>query len=342
MGWNILKNKIPFRTGGGTSWSSYWLTLISAIIEDAAPTNVVLTFPTAKPALGATDFTIAGFTISSASWTGSVLTLVLSTAVIYGDSLTVTFVPTGGTNAVTNNVAIEAETIALIARMTAVGETPVAARQIVINNTIRRLKVAGIWAKLDCLWMMAAHGVASAKLNWIQDAYNITAANNPTFTTDVGFSGNGSSSHLKTGFQPYTHGVKYTQNNASFGFSKSSNTGSGVLLGSHDTAPAVTAIALSNTIAWINNDTSVTLSSANIIGNLIVTRLNTAIALYQNGSPSDSDTSASVTLPDLEVMILARNLDGAANGFSNETVDFVFFGAYLTPTEISTLDSILR
>lgn len=105
MGWVIGHgNSFIFRQGGGQKWSSYWTTLISATVEQAAPTNVVLTFPTAKPALGASDFTIAGFTISSASWTGAVLTLALSTAVNYGDSVVVTFVKTGGTYTATNNV----------------------------------------------------------------------------------------------------------------------------------------------------------------------------------------------------------------------------------------------
>ena len=90
----------------GINWSSYWTTLISATVENAAPTHVVLTFPTAQTSLGATDFTIAGFTISSASWTGAVLTLVLSSAVIqYNGNLTITFVPTSETGTVTNNVS---------------------------------------------------------------------------------------------------------------------------------------------------------------------------------------------------------------------------------------------
>jgi alpha-L-fucosidase len=85
------------------SWSTYWTTLISAVVEDAAPTNVVLTFPTAKTSLGASDFTIAGFTISSASWVGSVLTLVLAETVLFDDVLVITFVKTGQTANVTNN-----------------------------------------------------------------------------------------------------------------------------------------------------------------------------------------------------------------------------------------------
>jgi hypothetical protein len=87
---------------GSGSLSSYWNTLISATVEDAAPTHVVLTFPQAKT-FSASDFTIAGFTVLSGSWAGSVYTLVLSTSVVYGNSLTVVWKGTNS-HAVTNNV----------------------------------------------------------------------------------------------------------------------------------------------------------------------------------------------------------------------------------------------
>ncbi len=105
-GISVNKIPIPFRKSG-INWSSYWATLISATVENAAPTHVVLTFPTAQTSLGASDFTIAGFTVSSASWTGAVLTLVLLYPVtVYSGNLTITFVKTGGTAVVTNNVAM--------------------------------------------------------------------------------------------------------------------------------------------------------------------------------------------------------------------------------------------
>lgn len=53
---------IPFKKSG-QSWSSYWTTLISAIIEDANPDKVVLTYPTGTTLL-ATDYSIPGKTIS--------------------------------------------------------------------------------------------------------------------------------------------------------------------------------------------------------------------------------------------------------------------------------------
>lgn len=96
----------------GVSWPAYWASLISATVENAAPTHLVLTFPNAQPSLDASDFTVAGFTISSASWTGAVLTLVLSEAVIvFDEDLTITFNTTGQTATVTNNVADDGETV---------------------------------------------------------------------------------------------------------------------------------------------------------------------------------------------------------------------------------------
>lgn len=87
---------------GGISWSSYWETLISAVIEDAAPSNLVLTFP-APAIVSAADFAVSDNTVSSLSWAGNVLTLVLGTPVIYGDTPTVNFKSLGA-KTVTNNV----------------------------------------------------------------------------------------------------------------------------------------------------------------------------------------------------------------------------------------------
>jgi hypothetical protein len=81
----------------------YWRTLISATVEDVAPTKVVLTFSSPNTAV-ANDFTIAGFTIYSHFWSGSVLTLTLTTEVIYGNPLVINYVPRNQTQAVTNNV----------------------------------------------------------------------------------------------------------------------------------------------------------------------------------------------------------------------------------------------
>lgn len=97
---------IPFQKNA-FSFSSYWATLISATVENAAPTHVVLTFPAAQTSLLAADITCTvngvARTVSSASWTGAVWTVVLASAVEYGDVVVMTFKLTN-TVTVTNNV----------------------------------------------------------------------------------------------------------------------------------------------------------------------------------------------------------------------------------------------
>lgn len=197
------------------SWQRYWAGLISATIEDAAPIDVVLTFPTAKNLI-ASDFTIAGKTISGAVWVGSVLTLTVSVAFVYGDNPVVTFVKTGGTANVTNNITQESEATALIGRMTAISETPSASEQVKINNFYKAIKTGGVLTKADVLHIMVGLGTdrrASAKLNWAKDVHNSTEGGTPYYNRNYGF--NGIKLHyLDTGFNPLANGSKFLQDDA--------------------------------------------------------------------------------------------------------------------------------
>ena len=93
-----------------------------------------------------------------------------------------------------------AEGSALFARMV---PAPSGARGPLIDATIRSLKTAGVWAKLDGLWVTAAHSEQAAQLNWVGATNTLTAVGAlPTFTVDRGYQGNGSSQLLTTGFIP--------------------------------------------------------------------------------------------------------------------------------------------
>lgn len=109
--------------------------------------------------------------------------------------------------------ALDADAATLIAAMTT---EPDATRQGLIDDLIVGLKTDGVWAELDELWVTAAHAEQAALLGW-KRAHDLTAVNAPTFTTDRGFTGNGTTSYLNTNFVPSTDGVQYTQNDASMG-----------------------------------------------------------------------------------------------------------------------------
>ena len=107
------------------------------------------------------------------------------------------------------------EAHALIARMSV---RPDGARQHLISRMIVDLKSAGIWDKLDVLWVEAAHDEQASRLNWKNNSsFDLTAVNTPTFTADRGYAGNGTTSYLNTNWAPSTNAVNFTQDAASFG-----------------------------------------------------------------------------------------------------------------------------
>lgn len=114
--------------------------------------------------------------------------------------------------AVTDLIAgYEDETIALMARMDV---QPVSARREAINDLVAAVKDAGVWDKLDGLWLLAAHDDQAARRNWVADQFNLTAVNSPTFTEDQGFTGDGATSYLGSGLYSNTAGIKYAQDDA--------------------------------------------------------------------------------------------------------------------------------
>ena len=92
---------------------------------------------------------------------------------------------------------------------------PSASQRILQNQLVVDLKAGGIWTTLDTFAVFATDGNSDfALIDWIRLS-QYTAVNSPTFTTNGGFNGNGTSSYIDTNFNPATSGVNYTQNDAS-------------------------------------------------------------------------------------------------------------------------------
>jgi len=98
--------------------------------------------------------------------------------------------------------------------------TPGGARESAYASCIDLLVSAGVFAKLDCLYLFAAVDEATAFTNLIQTPfqagrYQSTGA--ADFTVDVGFSGGLAGEHITTNFNPSTAAGKYAQNSACVG-----------------------------------------------------------------------------------------------------------------------------
>lgn len=117
-----------------------------------------------------------------------------------------------GPDAVRSGLTFDPSAEALFARMAV---QPTDARKVLYNTFIVSLKTAGVWAKRDTIYLLAAHTSQAALLNIKQNAFNATAVSAPTFTTDRGFTSAGVGSYLDTGYTPSTSGGVMTLNNAS-------------------------------------------------------------------------------------------------------------------------------
>jgi hypothetical protein len=111
--------------------------------------------------------------------------------------------------------AFDADYQAVLDYATTQGYTlPSESQQLLQNQLVVDLKDGGIWSKLDTFAVFATDGNSDfALIDW-KRLSQYTAVNSPTFTTNVGFSGNGTSAYVNTNFNPSTSGVNYTLNNA--------------------------------------------------------------------------------------------------------------------------------
>lgn len=107
----------------------------------------------------------------------------------------------------------DAGAAALIGRMAA---PPDAARTALIATLIADLKSAGIWARLDGFWVLAAHNAQAAGLNWCSASMELVPMNAPVFTQDRGYQGDGAAAYLSI-TDADTASSRYQYMDASFG-----------------------------------------------------------------------------------------------------------------------------
>lgn len=94
---------------------------------------------------------------------------------------------------------------------------PIAPRETLYAALIDSLVAAGVWAILDVLYIFAAADLGTAFTNLISDSYRaVWPAGTCTFTTDRGFTPNGSANYIDTGFNPASGTPNFQRNNASY------------------------------------------------------------------------------------------------------------------------------
>jgi hypothetical protein len=120
----------------------------------------------------------------------------------------------GDTNIV--GFAYDADYQAILDYATTQGYTlPSEPQRLKQNTLLIALKDAGVWSKLDTFANFATDGSTQfALIDW-KRLVQYNASTGPTFTTNEGFMGNGTSSYIDTNFNPASGTNNYTLNNAS-------------------------------------------------------------------------------------------------------------------------------
>lgn len=327
------------------SWSSYW-TPQTAVVENAVPTDVVLTYAKAvNPADAiAGNFTIAGKTISGAvlDGTGKILTLTVTVAFVYGDSITVV---ANGTNiAVTNNISAEAELTTYITGLI----TPLSTATLKkINDYLKLIKTdlgaTDLEDAEDVDIILAGETAESSLKNIAKNDHHATAVNAPTFTSFEGFTGDGISSHISVDYTPSVDGNTFLLNSAHFGlyvrvFVRGSTEYHGVYSTAADGGTS-NSVAFGDNFAGnltvaINDAQSAESDSATSMYMVLSRINNTGFALYRNKAKTDF-MKASTKRPNQALVVLARRTTNATVGlFSRSQVSHITLGKGLSETEV--------
>lgn len=223
---------------------------------------------------------------------------------------------------------------------------PTAARKAAINTFIRTLQNAGIWDLLDVMWVTAAHSPEAALLNWKSPGtFTGVATNSPTWQADRGYTGNGTTSRIQTGWIPSTNGVNYTLNAASMWVwittdVASANGDIGVSSdASANRVQANTRTAGNVLSIIINSAANATPAAATSIGfsGTQRTAANNQVT-WKNGVSLGTAATNSSALPTSEVWLCGV---GASQSFSTRQVAFGAFGATLAGLEAQFYAAVL-
>lgn len=229
--------------------------------------------------------------------------------------------------------------------VTAMDVEPNDTRKGIIDDLFVALAASTAYAKLDYIHVYAAHTSQAGTLNLIDpETFQATLVNSPTFTVDRGFTTNGTTSEVDTGFNPATASGNYVQDSACFGiWSLTSGQSASSPTGWFDSSDG-TNINPRNTsdlaIFRINNATAGTVASQTDGTGFLVANRSTsaAIQLYRTGASIGTATPVSTAL-NSETFRIGRTGSETYVAFSAAAC---LAGASLDATEQAALYTALR
>jgi hypothetical protein len=243
----------------------------------------------------------------------------------------------------------DADAEALFARMTT---PPTTGRKDIINDVFVQMKAEGIYSLITEMGFLAAADEQAALLGW-KDYADTTKISTPSFTADRGFTGDTSNTlALDTGVNPST-APNVSLTSASIGVYSRTNSGATVSdIGSRTTTssnqfiliPRNASNVFQNRVV-IGSGTGFTTANNDSTGLLVGNRSGSdAIESYRNGSSLATGTNSNtgVSLPDLNIYVLAANTNGSVSVSSGRECAFWFVGGSMDSTQQAALYTIVQ
>lgn len=225
-------------------------------------------------------------------------------------------------------------------------------RKLLISDTIAAFKAAGVWSKFDILYFLAAHDAQAARLNWKSNNFNCLAVSSPTFTTDRGYAGNGSSSYLNTQYTPnqtLNPGAQFLQSNCAMGVASRTNFLSASQWDFGTVRSLIAPLTAASTAALRGNQTSgvsFALPANTSVGLIQWSRNNDAANLRAKkdaGAVSSiAQNAAGLTIPGNFFIGAVSNgqvTPGPAN-FSAREIPFAYASGPLSDAEMASINTI--
>jgi len=213
----------------------------------------------------------------------------------------------------------------------------------------------GLYSKITAMYPLLGGSAASQKFN-AKNPADTNAANRLTWNggwtyTSSGATGNNSNTYART----YLSGTSLNRYSAHISYYSLANTSSSdcIEMGGANTSTSTYTELAVDTIAFGGNYRTYNINTAGngvdstshsaMTGYFVSSReSDTQSYLYRNGSLNYSSTTATNGTISYEIVLGARNDNGTPNSFTDRPMGFVTIGSGLTPTEITTLTTIVN
>jgi hypothetical protein len=206
------------------------------------------------------------------------------------------------------------------------------------NQLLIDLKAAGIWNKLDTFALFATNGSSQfALIDW-KRLINYEAVSNPVFTTNEGFTGNGTASYIDTKFNPTIGTNNYKLNNASRYLYMFMANGTNALDGIEtiNTNRMLRSTVSTQTINQGSSTLSSTFNFTNVKGIKSIHRTSSTNVQLFNDTTGESRTATSTSLENKNQFILRS---GTTNYGSHE-ISMYAMGASLVSENTAFVNAI--